>query len=212
MAAPKDSEKAPDAHRELPSKETVQKAGEHMIKDETGNEIAFKTLYADKPADERQLIVFVRHFFCGSCELYTQALARDLPLDKLAAAKTTLTIIGCGEPVCIEDWRKRTGCPYKIYADPKRHLYSTLDMLAGFKAMPDEMPEYHSKSLFGVIKTSTWNALTSGPKKMLSGGPAYQQGGDWLFQNGEVKWVHRMRNSADHAETSELKEVLGVVA
>lgn len=65
MAAPKDSDKAPDAHRELPSKETVQKAGEHMIKDETGNEIAFKTLYADKPADERQLIVFVRHFFCG---------------------------------------------------------------------------------------------------------------------------------------------------
>jgi hypothetical protein len=61
-----------------------------------------------------------------------------------------------------------------------------------------------------VIKSSTWTALTSGPKKAMSGGPAYQQGGEWLFQDGEVKWVHRMRNSADHAETKELKEVLGI--
>jgi hypothetical protein len=65
MAAPQSNEKASDAHRELPSKEALDKAGEHMIQDENGNEIAFKTLYTDKPADERQLIIFVRHFFCG---------------------------------------------------------------------------------------------------------------------------------------------------
>jgi hypothetical protein len=31
-----------------------------------------------------------------------------------------------------------------------------------------------------------------------------------VLQGGEVTWVHRMRNSADHAETKELKAVLGI--
>lgn len=59
---------APDddnAHRALPDKQTVEAAGELLIKDEKGTEIPFKSLYSDKPADERQLIIFVRHFFCG---------------------------------------------------------------------------------------------------------------------------------------------------
>lgn len=64
--------------------------------------------------------------------------------------------------------------------------------------------------MFQVIKDSTWNALTSGLKKATSGGPANQQGGEWLFESGEVAFVHRMRNSADHVDTKELKEVLGI--
>ncbi|CZT22785.1 uncharacterized protein RCC_08491 [Ramularia collo-cygni] len=210
MAAPEKTPTSPDAHRALPDKKAVEAAGELLIKDEKGNEIAFKSLYSDKPADERQLIVFVRHFFCGSCELYAQALARDLPVEALAANKITLTIIGCGEPICIADWRKRTGCPYPPHTEPKHRLQDTLGPPNPPRAMPDKFPEYHSKSLFQVIKDSTWHALSSGPKKALSGGPASQQGGEWLFQNGEVKFVHRMRNSADHVDTKELKMVLEI--
>lgn len=52
-----------------------------------------------------------------------------------------------------------------------------------------------------------YNALTSGWKGM-KGGSATRQGGEWLFQDGELKWCHRMQNSQDHAEVEELKEVL----
>jgi hypothetical protein len=80
MAAAPNNEKTPDAHRELPSTQAIDKAGEHLIKDENGNEVAFKTLYTDKPADERQLIVFVRHFFCGvSLNQGISALQQRIP-------------------------------------------------------------------------------------------------------------------------------------
>lgn len=59
-------EKTP-SHRELPSKQVLEEAGNITIKDKDGNEIPFKSLYLDKPQEERQLIVFVRHFFCGVC-------------------------------------------------------------------------------------------------------------------------------------------------
>lgn len=44
---------------------TLQEAGELKIKDESGKEVAFKSLYEVQPG--RQLIVFIRHFFCGVC-------------------------------------------------------------------------------------------------------------------------------------------------
>lgn len=53
------------SHRELPDPKTLSEAGEVLIKDKDGNDVPFKSFYTDKPADERQLIVFVRHFHCG---------------------------------------------------------------------------------------------------------------------------------------------------
>ena len=46
-----------------PSAEVLQQAGDLKIKDESGNEVAFKSLYEGQSG--RQLIVFIRHFFCG---------------------------------------------------------------------------------------------------------------------------------------------------
>lgn len=37
---------------------------------------------------------------------------------------------------------------------------------------------------------STWTALTSGHP--LSAGPSAQNGGEFMFQNGELKWCSRM--------------------
>lgn len=77
MAAPEKSPVAPDAHRALPDKKAVEAAGELLIKDGKGNEIAFKSLFADKPAGEKQLIVFVRHFFCGVRQSISPNLRND---------------------------------------------------------------------------------------------------------------------------------------
>lgn len=37
-----------------------------------------------------------------------------------------------------------------------------------------------------------------------------QNGGEFLFQDGELKWCHRMKTTSDHAEVKELKQVLGL--
>ena len=63
-----DKASSSEEHRKLPDEKTLAEAGELMIKDENGNQVAFKSLYTGKPAEERQLIIFIRHFFCGvSC-------------------------------------------------------------------------------------------------------------------------------------------------
>lgn len=54
-----------DRRRELPTEAALSEAGEIMIKDKDGKEIPLKSLYTGKPADERQLLIFIRHFFCG---------------------------------------------------------------------------------------------------------------------------------------------------
>ena len=56
-------EKHDAAHYKLPDASTLKEAGELSIKDENGKEIQFKSLYEGKPG--RQLIVFIRHFYCG---------------------------------------------------------------------------------------------------------------------------------------------------
>jgi hypothetical protein len=58
-----------EPHYELPDAKALQEAGELMIKDEHGKEVTFKSLYEDKSGTQ-QLIIFVRHFFCGVCLSY----------------------------------------------------------------------------------------------------------------------------------------------
>jgi hypothetical protein len=37
-----------------------------------------------------------------------------------------------------------------------------------------------------------------------------ENGGEWFFKDGKVEWCRRMQHTADHAEISELKTVLGL--
>ena len=48
------------------SPEALKKAGEVEIFDENGTKIKFGSLYADQKA----LIIFIRHFFCGNCMVF----------------------------------------------------------------------------------------------------------------------------------------------
>ena len=73
----------------------------------------------------------------------------------------------------------------------------------------DKSPEYIQGSVAGNVFSSLKNIVTSGPKG-LKGGNYSQNGGELLFEGAELKWFHRMRNTRDHAEVKELKEVLGL--
>ena len=53
-----------EPHYELPEAETFKEAGELIIKNEQGEQVQFKNIYENKPGTQ-QLIIFIRHFFCG---------------------------------------------------------------------------------------------------------------------------------------------------
>ena len=61
------------------------------------------------------------------------------------------------------------------------------------------------KNVFDSLKVMAFGGGLTG-----KGGKISQNGGEWLFGNGELVWARRMRHTADHAGVGELKEVLGL--
>jgi AhpC/TSA antioxidant enzyme len=132
-------------------------------------------------------------------------------------------------------YQEATSCPFPIYADPTKRLYDELGMTRTL-AMGSR-PEYMRKSLLSTMVMSVVQGLkqikSGGATK---GGDVHQVGGEFLFEplsfatslengvepptpitsleeDGEdkrVTWCHRMRNTRDHAEIPELREVLGL--
>lgn len=76
-------------------------------------------------------------------------------------------------------------------------------------SMGDKRPDYQTHTSAQMIAESLGQSLASGTK-VFSGGAYNQLGGEMLFEDGEVTWCHRMRNTRDHTEIAVLKEVLGV--
>lgn len=117
-----------------------------------------------------------------------------------------------------------THCPFPIYADPTTRLYDALGMVRSLAL--GARPAYQRKGL----ATSVFHSLVQGLRQLpsgraLAGGDYHQVGGEFLFEPaaalapsspvpGEVEkrvtWCHRMRNTRDHAEVPELREVLGL--
>lgn len=59
-----------DISDDFPDNEAVAEAGEVLIYDSDGNERPFKSIYSGDPIGEQQLVIFVRHFFCGVSTLF----------------------------------------------------------------------------------------------------------------------------------------------
>lgn len=152
---------------------------------------------------------------------------------------TFIAVVGCGDPSLIPMYQEATSCPFPIYADPTRQLYDLLGMTRTLDlgTRPDyqraSLVTMAAQSVFQGIKQ-----LKGG--KALKGGNYAQVGGEFLFEpinintpasspavfeenkelgitappaDGEdkrVTWCHRMKNTRDHAEIPELREILGL--
>jgi hypothetical protein len=100
-----------------------------------------------------------------------------------------------------------TSCPFPIYADPTRKLYDALGMTRTLEL--GKKPEYANAGLLATTVHSVVQILKSG-RQGMKGGDYKQVGGEFLFENGEVIWCHRMRNTRDHAEVPDLRRLLGL--
>jgi hypothetical protein len=132
-------------------------------------------------------------------------------------------------------YQEATQCPFPIYADPSKKLYQELGMIQTLAL--GSRPEYMRKGMFSLTVRSILQELKHiGTGNMLQGGDMRQVGGEFLFEpttnlvgspmaqtpspidgpNGyfeeekRVAWCHRMRNTRDHVEIPELREVLGL--
>ncbi|OQO06763.1 hypothetical protein B0A48_08551 [Cryoendolithus antarcticus] len=192
---------------ELPDAKTLEQASSLEVLDEKGSKVVFKDLYSPHERTTPHTVLTDWQM----CEDYVRALVADLPPSLLSQAspRTTLLIIGCGEPPAIAGYKQRTGCPFEIYCDPSRALYSKLGMIQDL-GMGDTTPQYAKSSIVGGTVKSMGNMLKAG-LGMRHGGDYSQDGGEWVFEKGgELKWCRRMRNTRDHAEVAELKTVLGI--
>lgn len=175
------------------------------IYDEAGEARLFGSLYdPETTTNERQLIIFIRHTFCGACHAFVRALTDGISASECESmpSPTSIVLIGCGKPDLIQHYRDFQGCDthFPIYAEPTRKLFKTLGMK--WSAKFGDRPEYmRDISLYNMVKGSAKGISADfkedgGLRKrdIVRGGNWLQVGGEFLFENGSVVWCHRMRN------------------
>lgn len=124
---------------------------------------------------------------------------------------TSIVIIGCGKPDLIRQYKASTQCPYPIFADPTRQIFKLLGMGISLNILGPRRPEYMKDiSLAGWMNGQLEELAKVKGKKKFRGGNLLQIGGEFLFEDGEVVWCHRMRNYRGHAEMDVIRRVLHV--
>jgi len=177
-----------DSNNDLPSAETIARIGNYVVLDRHGKSHTFKSLYAGKHVARRVLVIFVRHFFCGQCQEYLKTLSASITPDALLRLpiSTFIAVVGCGDPALIDMYTDITNCPFPVYADPTRKLYSELGMIRTLA--PGPRPAYATKN---ILKTSL-EGIVQGLKQIPKGlanksGDMRQIGGEFLFEPMEVQ-------------------------
>ncbi|KAL0253035.1 hypothetical protein SLS55_010485 [Diplodia seriata] len=196
--------------QELPTEADIKKCEDMLVLGADGESRPFKSLYSGEGVAERQLIIFVRHFFCGNCQEYLRTLSASVTPDALLALPTPtfITVVGCGRPELISMYAQTTNCPFPIFADPTAKLYDYFGMMRTLSLGP-KRPDYMKASMVSTTMQSMYQCIKSG-KGIVQGGDLRQVGGEMLFEDGKVTWVHRMKNTRDHAEIDELRNILGL--
>ncbi|KAJ5239455.1 hypothetical protein N7468_004074 [Penicillium chermesinum] len=187
---------------EVPSAETLHKVGEYTVLDRKGEKHTFKSILEGPAATDRVLVIFIRHFFCGTVP----------PDDIKKLPGTSVVVIGCGDPSLIDFYAAETKCPFAFYADPTQKLYDDLGMTRTMALGP--RAEYSQEGMVGNAIKSMVRAIRNAPfSSLLKSGDVKQVGGEFLFEpNGEggkkVSWCYRMENTRNHAPLETLKAVL----
>jgi len=264
---------------ECPDRATLAAAYNIPVYSADGKAIPFGQLYHPATATHtRQLVIFVRHFYCGACQAYLKALADSITMNEYFSipVPTSIIVIGCGHPNLIPFYKAVTGCPFPIFAEPSRALFKRLGMVisgniggtrpdymkdispaawavgqvttirqglkvrqaalaqqkleaqaqarmeaqarlqANRQQAQDEAEEFERMEKLDVqSQRESMNSAESKEPTMairkrdiMRGGNPFQIGGEFLFEEGEVIWCHRMKNYRNHVEVPLIRKIL----
>ena len=121
--------------------------------------------------------------------------------------RMNLVVIGCGSPELIDFYRQETSCTFPIYTDPDREIFKQLGMTRT-KSLGNR-PKYQQRSLFSISIESILQGLGRG-HNALKGGDFWQVGGEFLIEDGECLWAHRMTTTRDHSEIPQIRKIVGL--
>lgn len=217
---------------EPPTSERLAEAGNVPIYDSDGNSRPFRSLYEGvEHQGQRQLLIFIRHFYCGvsistswsptatstvlinhaqACQAYVQRLCETVTPTAYFSLPipTTITIIACGAPHHIVAHAIKTHCPFRMYAEPTRRIYKLFGMIVTLNL--GRKVEYMEDNATGMVYKTTKAMLKASTRDALSAGHMFQVGGEFLFEDGEPIWCHRMRSIRGHADFRILRKVIGL--
>lgn len=206
---------------ECPDRATLAAVQDIHLYDASGNARPFGWLYDPaRMVHQRQLLIFVRHFYCGACQAYLKALSESITMQDYFSipVPTSIIVIGCGKPDLIPFYKAVTGCPFPIFAEPSRELFKKLGMTLSFN-IGNKRPEYMkdiSPAAWAAGQVTQIKASLKAEEEesrirrrdILKGGHPMQIGGEFLFDEGQVVWCHRMKNYRNHAEVSVVRTLL----
>lgn len=202
---------------DCPGRSFLETVSQIPVYDKDNKPRSFGSLWSGPTAiGERQLIIFVRHFYCGACQAYLKALTKTITPQSYFTMPipTSITVIGCGGTNMITPYKEYTGCPFPIYADPTRALYHALGMswtMDFGNKRPDYMKDISiPKWIYGQMVQANEQVSKQGMRMAMKSGHWLQIGGEFLFENEEVIWCNRMKHFRDHAEIHRLKELLEI--
>ncbi|KAF5313254.1 hypothetical protein D9619_002365 [Psilocybe cf. subviscida] len=191
--------------KSLPDEHTLAAATELEVVDLNGKRVRFGDLFNDR----KSIVVFIRHFFCGTCQgqahfihpyqNYAKHLAA-VSTETLEAAGVQIVLIGCGEYTLIKNYAEETGFRGEIYANPTRSVYHALGMnLETLRMTPstDEKRSYIPDSRLLNTVSATVRALKH-PTLVGKQGNMSQVGGEFIFGPGNTcSFASRMQHTED---------------
>ncbi|WVR05083.1 hypothetical protein IAU60_002095 [Kwoniella sp. DSM 27419] len=193
-----------------PTPEEIQRAFQEEIVDKDGNKLTLGQLVKDK----RVVLVFIRHFWCSNCQMYTHHLSKSIPPSSLPAG-TELIIIGCGQSSPIHSYLDLTQSVYPVYSCPSTRLHKIFGFTVNLAASPSTDGKKDYMSALTVAK-GTWlgikNGLMRNPGHALDStrGPKGQNGGEVIIErDGTCSFMHRMQYTDDHTDLDLLAEAIG---
>ncbi|KIM38278.1 hypothetical protein M413DRAFT_448014 [Hebeloma cylindrosporum] len=194
----------------IPDERTIAEAADLEIFDVNGDRIKFGSIFEK----EKTIVVFIRHFFCGSCQLFVEHLAA-VPKEALEKAGTQIVVIGCGEYNPIASYAETTKFTGPIYADPSVKVYHALGMdVENLKATPANQQRRSYLTVGGLSNAlmSIWRGPIKNPSLIGKQGNISQLGGDFIFGPGNTcSLASRMQHTEDHMEVADLLQAAGVV-
>ncbi|KDR86128.1 hypothetical protein GALMADRAFT_54116 [Galerina marginata CBS 339.88] len=194
----------------IPDERTIEDAAKIEVLDVNGQSVQFGSVFQDQKA----IVVFIRHFFCGKCQLYVENLAA-IPQAALDQAGVKIVVVGCGDYQPIASYAETTRFTGPFFADPTRKLYHALGMDSEtLQVTPanEQKRSYLTMGAFSNIAMSLWRGPIKHPSLVGKNGNISQNGGEFIFGPGNTcSFASRMQHTEDHIEVADLVKEAGIV-